>query len=280
MKTRSLYLFTVTLTLLLCGVALQSEGFTAPKRGWLGVSIREMTPSMRSEYELGGRIGLLITDVLPGSPADDAGLREDDVIIKYDGRQVERADEFSDMVRNTAPDTKVQLTIMRDGEEKNLEVEIGRKRRRMPGFFGWTGDGHHSMFFTNRVHLGVQVQALNADLASYFGLEEGDGVLVVEVMEDTPAMRAGLKSGDVITKIADESIAAPEDVYAILEDYDKGDTIEVEYIRHENRATTEVELEEGSGYHFRFGEGFAPVPPIPKPPKVEIRKFHRQGDMI
>lgn len=280
MKTRNLYLFTVSLTLLFCAVVLQSDGFTTPKRGWLGVSVREMTPSMRSEYDLGDRFGLLITDVLPGSPADGAGLREDDVILKYDGKQVERADAFSDLVRKTVPETKVQLTIVRDGEERNIEVEIGRKRSRRHGFFGWSGDGHHKVLFMNRVQLGVRVQELNADLAAYFGVDAGSGVLVVEVREDSPAMRAGLKAGDVIAKIADEDVSTPEDVFAILEDYDEGDRIEVEYIRHQNRATAEVELEEGSGYHFRFGEGLAPVPPIPKPPKVEIRKFHGQGDMI
>jgi len=276
-RTPNLFLF----TLAVFAILFQTDSVATPKRGWLGISIREMTPSMRSEYQLRDRFGLLITDVLPGSPADDAGLREDDVILKYDGKQVERADDFSETVLKTEPQTKVRMTIMRDGEKKEIEVEIGRKRSRTgSGFFGWSGDDHHSMFFMNRVQLGVRIQALNADLASYFGVEEDSGVLVLEVMKDSPAKQAGLKAGDVITKIEDEDISAPEDVFAILEDYDEGDKIKVEYIRHKNRATAEVELQEGSGYHFRFDEGFAPVPPIPKPPKIKIRNFHRKGDVI
>lgn len=258
-----------------------SDAFAEPQRGWLGVSIREMTPSMRGEYELGDRYGLLITDVFPDSPADDAGLREDDVILKYDGQQVDRADAFSDMVRKTDPETKVHVTIMRGGKEKELEVEIGRRRSRWgPGFFGWPGDDHHNVFFMNRAQLGVRVQELNADLASYFGVEAGSGALVVEVTDDSPAMQAGLKSGDVIIKADDEKITDPEDLFAVLEDHEEGDKIKIEYIRHNKQGTAEVELEEGSGYRFRFGEGIAPLPPIPKPPKIKIRELHGEGDVI
>ncbi|MFQ5676460.1 MAG: PDZ domain-containing protein, partial [bacterium] len=157
------------------------------KKGWLGVSVREMTPSMRKEFDLGDRGGLLIDDVIEDSPADDARLWEDDIILEYNGQPVEFADEFSRMVRKTAPETKVKLLIWRDGKEKEVEVTLGRNRSRRQ--MVWSGTD--LQVFSDRPRLGVQVHDLDADLAEYFKVKENAGVLIIEVAEDSPAEDAG-----------------------------------------------------------------------------------------
>ncbi|RMF57660.1 MAG: PDZ domain-containing protein, partial [Calditrichaeota bacterium] len=118
-KTQSLKLLLPVLVAAgVLAVGLNGQAHAKSKRGWLGVGIREMTPSLRDEYELGSRDGLLIIDVAPDSPAEDAGLREDDVILKFNGHDVARAKEFSKMVRNMEPGTEVELLILRNGKER------------------------------------------------------------------------------------------------------------------------------------------------------------------
>src|SRR5262245_42343639 len=77
-----------------------------PGKGWLGVSVRELTPSARERLKLGNETGLLVTEVLRDSPADDAGLKADDVILQFDAQKVEQADDFSRLVRNAGADKK------------------------------------------------------------------------------------------------------------------------------------------------------------------------------
>lgn len=255
-------------------------------KGWLGVSIREMTPSMREEYKLGERSGLLVVDVARNSPADDAGLREDDVILKYDGQPVEIAGEFSKLVRNTEPGKTVKLLVFRDGEEKDFEVEIAKRKSRVvkPAYWG----GKHFAFCMDRPRLGVVVHALNEDLAPYFKVEKNSGALISQVMEDSPAEAAGLKAGDVITKIDDEKISGPEDLYEALEQYEGGDKVMVEYIRKDAAEKVEVELEDEGFRDFRIdipriepfdALHFERAPRIPAPPTI-IHKIRTHENVI
>jgi serine protease Do len=210
-------------------------------KGWLGVSVRELTPSMRDDYQVGNRTGLLIVDVVRNSPADDAGLREDDVILKYAGQAVEKTDEFSNLVLETEPGKKVKILILRDGEEKEFEAEIAKRRAVKKRAFHWSGRRFEIPI--GRPLLGVQVQELNEDLAPYFNVAKNSGVLITEVSEDSPAEKAGLKAGDVITKINDSKIADHRDLIETLEDYEEGEAVTIEYVRKGKTETTEVELE-------------------------------------
>ncbi len=231
----------------LCIVALlfSTDGEAAlpkVKKGWLGVGIREMTPSLVQEYELGKRTGLLVTSVVPDSPADEAGINEDDVILKYDGKKVELTEDFTKMVQKTAPKTTVKLVLFRDGKEKSLEVTLGKRRSKRHALSFVDED----VFFVGRPRLGVEVQELDADLAPYFDLKAGSGVLVLKVVEDSPAEKAGLKSGDVIVSVDEETVTAPEELVAGLADYEDEEVAKIGYVRKGKKAQVEVKLE-GSG---------------------------------
>ena len=248
----------------------QSQAQSKSKKGWLGVGIQEMTPSMSKDYELGNRRGLLITSVVEKSPADDAGLREDDIILTFNGKSVELSEEFSRTVRKTERGTKVKLLIMRDGKEKQIELTIGKRKRRHS--FVWSDDNNFQ-FFMGRPQLGVQVHDLNGDLAEYFKVNRDDGVLIIEVTEDSPAESAGLKAGDVITRIDDEKISSHEDLIETLEDYEDGDVTSVQFVRKGKTQKVEVELE-GSDFHnlHFFGSGLHKGRRlhVPNPPRIEI----------
>jgi C-terminal processing protease CtpA/Prc len=211
------------------------------ERGWLGISIREITPSLQKKYDLENTKGLLITYVNPNSPADEAGLQEDDVILKYDGKTTVYAEDFIEMVRNTAPDNKVKINVWRDGKEITAKVTIGKR-----------GEDRGSCTFPYRKRiiiregrpaLGVQVQELNEDLAAYFKVKMDEGVLVTEVFEDTPAAKAEIKSGDVITKLDDKTISDTKTLIKTLGQYEDGDKVALEIVRHGEHLTKNVVLQ-------------------------------------
>lgn len=258
-QTLSNRFFSSSLILLFAFVFLScktDEVQAKSKRGWLGVSVEEMTPSMREEMKLGNRSGLLIVNVVPDSPADDAGLREDDVLIKYAGKNVEKADDFVALVRNTEPNSAVKITIFRDGSEKEVEATLGKKRSRGFHYFGM-GDEPNFVFLSGRPLLGVQLQELNKDLAQYFnGVEKG--ALVVSVVEESPAEKAGLKAGDIITKIDDATVESPEDLMEALTDYEAGETARLEYIRKGAAAKAQVKLEKNDEMSSKSFERFFP----------------------
>jgi serine protease Do len=240
------------------------------KRGWLGVSVQELTPSLREAMKVGNRPGLLITNVVRDSPADDANLKEEDVIIEFDGKSVEKSDDFVRLVRNTPPDKPVKVKFIRNGETREVDVTIA-ERKTLPRSYSYAlgrGDGKNMVIF-GRPRLGVQVQELNKDLAAYFKLEENSGVLVLEVQKDTPAEKAGLKAGDVIIKIDGEKVTAPDELIETLQDYEEGDVATVEYVRQGKTATVEVELEitDGHGFHM-WG---------PERHDIRIRRFDRDN---
>jgi S1-C subfamily serine protease len=219
------------------------------KKAWLGVQIQELTPSLREAMKLGDKTGLLITQVVEDSPADDANLREEDVIIEFNGQAVERADAFTKLVRGTEPNKEVKVVIMRDGVRKEIMVTLAARKSSRSYSYAFSGPGH---FAFSRVHLGVQTQELNADLAAYFNVKEDGGALILNVMEDTPAEKAGLKAGDVITKIDEETVEDPGDLVRALSDYEEDDEITVTYVRHGKTATAKATLEDSDGHGFHF----------------------------
>jgi S1-C subfamily serine protease len=241
------------------------------KKAWLGVRIQELTPSLREAMKLGDKTGLLITDVVEGSPADDANLRDEDVIIEFDGKAVERADEFTKLVRATEPAKEIKVVVMRDGVRKEIMVTLAERKKSKTSSFAWSGAP--GQFFGSRPQLGVHVQELNADLAAYFNAKEDGGALVLRVIEDTPAEKAGLKAGDVITKIGDKGIADPEDLVNELADYEEDDEVAITYVRHGKIATAKATIEEAKDSDFHFFHA-----PGGDRERIKIRTFDDDGE--
>ncbi len=254
-------------------------GFAAgkAKKGYLGVNLQELTPSLKDELKLGTRTGLLVTVVVPGSPADKAGLEPKDVILKFNGKPVERLKAFTRMVHEAGAGTEVRLIIFRKGKEKTLTVELGKaKRGRRHMMF--SGNGNNLMLDFRRPWLGVRVLDLDEkELAAYFSVEEKSGVLVISVEKDSPAQEAGLKPGDVITRFADEKITDRDDLIEVLSEHEAGEKVTVDIVRHGKKKRLEIELEESETMPFRLfsrshntkfrlddeGENFFEMPEIP-----------------
>lgn len=242
----------------------ESRAAKKSKRGWLGVHVQELTPSLREAFDVGKRPGLLISDVVKASPADKADLDEEDVILTFDGQPVEKADEFAKMVRETPPGKTVKMVILREGEEEKIEVKIGkRKTRRL------FRDSENVLFIkSSGPKLGVKVHKLNEDLAAYFHVKRNEGVLLLEVIEDSPAEEAGIRAGDIITRVNDERVTEPDELIEALEEFEEGDVVTIEYVRHAESAKVEIKLEdfdEESSFMWNFF----------KPPHIDIHRFDR-----
>ncbi|MBN2029952.1 PDZ domain-containing protein [bacterium] len=225
------------------------------EQGYLGVLIQPLSEENKETLVVSN--GVLVSSVVEDGPADDAGILEDDVILNFNGVEITSPDHLTERVRETEPGTEVNVTLVRGREEKQVLVEVGRYQSD-EGFFRWgrNGEGVRRFFSGRQVYLGVTLQDMNADLADYFGLGEDEGVLILDVQEDSPAEKSGLKSGDVIVALDDESVTEPGDIQDILADFEEGDEITVEIVRQRRRQEIAVELEENPNSTIRVFRSF------------------------
>jgi len=183
-------------------------------RGWLGVTIQDMTDNLAEAMGLKEAKGVLITSVLPGSPAEDAGLKRGDIILKVDGKDVESVSHLRNIISSAEPGTKVKLTIFRDGQEKILTVKLGE----MPS----EGEVYSSREEEEEgIKLGLSVRGLTYKDRKLSGYD-GEGVIVEDVEPNSVADAAGIKEGDIIIEINNKKIESPADVRAAARKLRKG----------------------------------------------------------
>lgn len=174
----------------------------AVTRGYLGISIQQLTPELARYFGLDQSRGILVAEVSPNSPAARAGLKRDDVIVEIDGRPVGESGAFRSHISTTPPGTEVTLTVLRNGKRIEKDVRVGtlpqpeRQARRTDG----GGSDIEDAGLKGKI--GVGVQPLTSELAAQLGLDENEsGLLVTQVVPGSPAARAGLRPGAVIKEV-------------------------------------------------------------------------------
>ena len=182
------------------------------ERGWLGVGIQGISEDLQEAFDLPDRRGALISQVSEGSPADDAGLQRGDVIVRFDGKPVEEMRELPGLVSTTPIGKKLKIEVLRNGEEKTLEVKIGRL------------EDPHQLASTRGLEdfkdLGFEVHDPTPALLARYGLDETKGVIVTSVHPVSPAEEAGLQPGDVILEAEFDAIDDAADLRERLGDVD------------------------------------------------------------
>lgn len=179
-------------------------------RGFLGVGIQEVTQDLAQSFHLNGTSGALVTNVVEGSPADQAGIRRGDVIVEYQGHEVQDPRSLQQHVIGTEVGTSVTMTLMRDGERKSVNTVI-RENRNPARVAGTPKD------VTEGPLAGVAVRDLDEQTAARLGLEgEAIGVVVVHVAPDSQAAKAGLAQGDIISEIDRQPIRSGQDYAAAV----------------------------------------------------------------
>jgi membrane-associated protease RseP (regulator of RpoE activity) len=232
--------------------------------GWLGVRLQRLTSDLREAVDISTEIGALVTDIVEDSPADKADIEVGDVILKYDGQTVSSPGQLSRLVRKTAPGEKVMVEISRDGEKKTITAEIGQREEIEdiytfkirgdkgkgttcfdPLAFELFGSPHFLCHWSGPdLWLGVRTVDLTDQLAKYFGIKEDRGVLISEVLDDSPAEKAKLEAGDVIVKADGERIEDTPDLHEAIAEHEEGDEIELVVVRHGKEKKLKAILEE------------------------------------
>lgn len=195
---------------------------------WLGVETQEVTAESAKEMKLPAERGVVIGRVTQDSPAAKAGLKEKDVITEVNGQRVEGAAQFRRMVHEIPAGRTAQLTVWRDGRAQTVAVTLGQAEeghrawmKAAPGGFAFRmpevgmpdmpaiaglGDDFALLPGSSRPRLGIDAEDIGEQLGSFFGAPDGEGILVRSVNSGSPAEKAGLKAGDVITSFNGERV--------------------------------------------------------------------------
>ena len=206
--------------------------------GWLGIGIQELDSKLREKLDLDSDVeGILITEIYADSPAEDAGLKKLDIVVSIDGEKGKDLSHFVKLIKAKEPGTEVDIQIYRDGEMKTVSATLSERENT----FIWTGlegleglkgleglEGLEALkalehivipefdigmsSWGRRGRLGVYIEDVSGDLAEYFEVPGGEGVLVEGVVEDSPAEAAGIKAGDIIYKIDGKAICCTEEL--------------------------------------------------------------------
>ena len=178
-------------------------------RGYLGVSIQELSQELAKQFGATESRGVLITDVLGDSPAKRGKLERGDVIVEYDGHAVVNPTQFRNLVAQTPVGKKVHVKFLRGGKEREQEVTVVEQPLTLARVGGETDEEESRV---DGVLAGVEVRELSSDIVKRFSVpRDKTGVVVVRVAQSSAAEEAGLRAGDVITEINRKPIAGLRD---------------------------------------------------------------------
>jgi serine protease Do len=246
--------------------------------GYLGIYAENISRQNMARYHMVTPRGVGITQVIQGSPAEKAGLKKDDVILRLDSENITSVRKLNRIVAEIAPDQSVKVTVSRGGAETELTATIGKRnnlsrvgnwtseprvfKRDPQGFFkdfkwetplveGFSFDmdklGDLTFMLGNSRRIGVSTMQLNKQLADYFGIPGGKGTLVTAVTEDSPAAKAGVRAGDVITAIDGEAVDSPGDIARAINRKKEG-PVTLTVIRNKSQLSFQVTPAEGGGF--------------------------------
>ncbi len=223
---------------------------------FLGVGTEDITKENMGRYGMREVRGVGVTQVIKDSPAEKAGLKKDDVILRFEGESVTSTRKLSRLVGESSADQTVRLTISRGGSEQevtatlskhNLSNLLGAGIRdevfrdlqkdlpQMKTFPPMNGDENLVFSFGGNRRIGISTQPLTKQLADFFGAKDG-GTLITSVNENSPAAKAGLKAGDVITAVDGEKVSSPGDVSRAINKKEDGD-VSLTILRDRNTRT-------------------------------------------
>jgi serine protease Do len=200
-------------------VVEQLRQYGETRRGWLGVRIQPVTDEIAESLGMDSAKGALVAGIIKGGPVDNGQIQPGDVIVKFDGKDIDNMRDLPRVVAESPVGKAVEVVLVRKGEEMAVQVTLGRledgeklasseETETDPG----EGGDEASPVATATV-LGMTIGELNDQTRSKFGIaEDVNGVVITEVAKDSAAAERGVQPGEVITEIAQESVSSPKDV--------------------------------------------------------------------
>jgi serine protease Do len=195
----------------------QLREFGETRRGWLGVRIQDVTDELAEALGMNEARGALVSDV-PEGPSKEAGIEAGDVILSFDGTQVDDTRQLVRIVANTPVGKTVRVVVNRGGESQTLKVKLGR-REEAEGAATPTAEAEQPVAPSKMDALGLTLKPLDDALREELGMAEGtEGLAVVAVDETSEAHEKGLRPGDVITEAGQSPIKTVEDLEARVDE--------------------------------------------------------------
>lgn len=254
---------------------------------YLGVGVRDVTHDVMAQLNLHEERGVEVTSIDSEGPAAKAGLKEHDVILTFNGDNVESYEQMRRMIHETPAGRKVKLGISRAGRPMSFEVTLGKREEWSairpnviqipkieipPMNFEWDMPGFTVLQISSRS--GATVEDLTPQLGDFFGAKNGEGVLVRSVERGSPAETAGLKAGDVIVRVGSDRISNSSEWRRLMRQHRSG-AVPLTILRDRREQTLSLKLPErrssDAAYDFQF-----PEIDLPTYNAAEVEKLMKQ----
>ncbi len=243
----------------------ESETFVLSDDGasWLGVESSEVSSEKAKELKLPAERGVLLQHIIADSPAAKGGLKDNDVITEINGQRIEGAAQFRRMIHEIPAVRAASFTVWRDGHAQTISVTLGKSEdhnnmwfKTAPRAFSMElpkvempelqvipdGNFSYGVLAGSRPRLGIDAEDLSGQFGAFFGAPEGEGVLVRDVNSGSPAEKAGVKSGDVITSLNGERVRSLGDLREKLAAKREEKTVKLSILRNKNEMSINVEM--------------------------------------
>lgn len=227
---------------------------------YLGIMVQSLSGDLHDYFKLPeGESGVLVTKIYDKTPATDAGIQVGDIITSVNGKSIASPHELRENLLEQTKNEPFSITVYRAGDkitlnavfpevdEKNVLPFFQNDDKDSPFVYQYTVPQEWSPSYT---YLGVMLQDLTSGLRDYFSLKSDEGVLISEVVEDSPAAKGGLKAGDIILVIDGTSVSSAQEVKNRIRSTEPGKTMDITFIRKGEQQTAGIELEERTGELF------------------------------
>lgn len=232
---------------------------------YLGIAVAEIDSERAKELRLSEERGVEIKSVAEGSPAAQAGLKEGDVVLEFNGHRVEGTEQFVRLVRETPPGRKCTVVVSRNGTAQTITATLDHRPAAQFAFagvepfeinippippippipyFGVMPDIPKSTLTWRNSALGIEGEAIEGQLADYFGVKEG--VLVKSVVQDSAGGKAGILAGDIIVKVGDDRVNTPREITAGLRSARARKSAALTVVRKGKEMVLEVKLDDNA----------------------------------
>jgi serine protease Do len=201
------------------------------ERGWLGVSIQDLTPEMAKKFGLSSSKGALVAQVVKDSPADRAGLKRGDVLLSYRGNAIPDSSTLRNEVAGTPSGQEVKVTVWRDGKQQSFTVKIGSLE-----------DATKMLAASVRERLGVVVRPVTEKEAQKYQLDPQEGVAISSVDPKGPLGEAGFEVNDIILEINDQSVEGVEGFVNLVNGLPHHQRIVIKALDHRSGDTGYLEV--------------------------------------
>jgi serine protease Do len=180
-------------------------------RGWIGVAIQDVDENLAKSFNLDKAEGILVSEVQDGSPAEKAGLKQGDVILRLNNRVLDDVNDLRNTISLIQPNTRITLQITRDGKKKDVEITVGELPANLSKLTKAT-DGKSAL-----KQFGLSFQNISPDMVEQFGYKRDQGIVISEIEPGSAAAMAGLKPGLLVEEVDKQRVLNLKELDKILQ---------------------------------------------------------------